>query len=363
MIGIYIHVPFCATKCPYCDFYSGKYSKDKIISYGDAVVRNLEYYSKYKVQADTIYFGGGTPSLMEVSSIDKIIQTARKCFDMPKNAEITLETNPRTLNANKMESLINCGVNRLSIGVQSCVDTELKTLGRNHTFNDCKNMVATAHKVGFENISCDLMIGTSYQTMDTLKYSCENISKLDIKHISSYMLKVEENTPYSSNNDILSNLPSEDIVSDMYLKSVEIFKSFGYNQYEISNFAKSGFESKHNLKYWQCVDYLGIGSGSHSCFDGKRFYVPKDRDNFILEEHQKTVITEENPYTFEEVGMLALRLSSGLDTKLYPKYASEVLKKAYPLERYGYLTIHNDIISLTPKGFLVSNSIIETLIL
>lgn len=356
-------MPFCATKCPYCDFYSGKYSKDKIISYGDAVVRNLEYYSKYKVQADTIYFGGGTPSLMEVSSIGKIIQTARKCFNMPKNSEITLEANPRTLNANKMESLIDCGVNRLSIGVQSCVDAELKTLGRNHTFNDCKNIVDTAHKVGFENISCDLMIGTSYQTMDTLKYSCENISKLDIKHISSYMLKVEENTPYSSNSDILSNLPNDDIVSDMYLKSVEIFKSFGYNQYEISNFAKSGFESKHNLKYWQCVDYLGIGSGAHSCFDGKRFYVPKDRDNFILEEHQKTVITEENLYTFEEVGMLALRLSSGLDTKLYPKYASEVLKKAYPLERCGYLTIHDDIISLTPKGFLVSNSIIETLIL
>lgn len=363
MIGIYIHIPFCAKKCPYCDFYSDTYSKDKIVSYSKAILRNLEYYSKYNVQADTIYFGGGTPSLMEVSSIAEIIQTAKDCFNMPQDSEITLEANPKTLNAKKLENLRKVGVNRLSIGVQSCVDSELKILGRNHTFEDCKSIVSNAILCGFENISCDLMIGTSLQTMDSLKYSCETLSKFNIKHISSYILKIEDNTPYSKDSSILSNLPNDDVVSDMYLKSVEIFKTYGFNQYEISNFAKIGFESRHNLKYWQCVDYLGIGSGSHSCFNGKRFYTPKNRDSFILEEYQTVIVTEENPYTFEEVGMLSLRLSTGFDTKKYPQYASKVLSRATQLESYGYLNIHNGVITLTPKGFLVSNSIIETLIL
>lgn len=363
MIGIYVHIPFCAKKCPYCDFYSQSYSKDKMISYCMAIVRNLEYYSKYNVQADTLYFGGGTPSLMEIDSIGDIIQTAKERFNMPHDSEITLEANPKTLNAKKLESLRKVGVNRLSVGVQSCIDSELKILGRNHTFKDCKRLVENANACGFENISCDLMIGTSSQTMDTLRYSCETLSKLDIKHISSYMLKIEDGTPYSQDADILSNLPNDDMVSNMYLESVEIFKNYGFNQYEVSNFAKNGFESRHNLKYWQCVDYLGIGSGSHSCFNGKRFCVPKDRDRFILDEHQSIEVTEENPYTFEEVGMLSLRLSSGLNLSRFPKVKQSVLNKALPLEKLEYLTIDDDIITLTPKGFLVSNSIIESLIL
>jgi oxygen-independent coproporphyrinogen-3 oxidase len=177
------------------------------------------------------------------------------------------------------------------------------------------------------------------------------------------MLKVEDGTPYSLDSSILSHLPDDDLVCDMYLKSVEMFESYGYMQYEVSNFAKLGFESRHNLKYWQCVDYLGIGASSHSCFEGKRFLVPNDRDKFILDEHQTTVLTESTPYTFEEVGMLALRLTSGLDTKLYPQYAEKVLKRAKPLETCGYLTIRDGVVSLTPRGFLVSNSIIEELVL
>lgn len=362
MIGIYIHVPFCARKCPYCDFYSESYSKDKILSYGKAIVRNLEYYSRYNVQADTLYFGGGTPSLMDTTSIEETIKTARKLYNMPTDSEITLEVNPRTLSIGKLETLRKIGVNRLSIGVQSCVDSELKTLGRNHTFKDCQNLVDNAHQVGFENISCDLMVGTPLQTMDTLEYSCETLSQLDIKHISSYMLKIEENTPFNDKS-ILEKLPNDDVVSEMYLKSVEIFKNYGFNQYEISNFAKTGFESRHNLKYWQCVDYLGIGSASHSCFDGKRFYVPPDRDDFITREHQNIEVTEENPYSFEEIGMLSLRLTTGLDLSRFPTVKDVILKKATPLEKMGYLTINKDNISLTPKGFLVSNTIIGNLIL
>lgn len=362
MLGLYVHIPFCARKCPYCDFYSDSYSKDKTIQYSEAVVRNLRYYSKYGVQADTLYFGGGTPSLMDTISIGNIINTARELYNMPINSEITLETNPRTLNTKKLETLRKLGVNRLSIGVQSCVDSELKTLGRNHTFKDCQVLIENAHQVGFENVSCDLMIGIPNQTMDTLRYSCETLSQLNIKHISSYMLKIEENTPFNDSS-VISTLPNDDLVSDMYLKSVEIFKSYGFNQYEISNFAKVGFESKHNLKYWQCIDYLGIGSASHSCFNGKRFCVSANRDEFIRLEHQKVQITEENPYTFEEIGMLSLRLSTGLDLSKFPTLKDRVLRKAIPLERLGYLTIHEDNVSLTPIGFLVSNSIIETLIL
>lgn len=362
MLGIYVHIPFCAKKCPYCDFYSENYSKSKIISYGNAIVKNLEYYSRYNIQADTLYFGGGTPSLMEVTSIEEIVKTAKNLFNMPQDSEITLEANPKTLNLKKLEHLRNIGINRLSIGVQSCIDDELKILGRNHTFKDCKNIINDAHKVGFENISCDLMIGTPNQTMDSLKYSCDELSKLDIKHISSYMLKIEENTPFNSSK-IISKLPTDDLVSEMYLKSVEIFENYGFYQYEISNFSKSGFQSRHNLKYWQCVDYLGIGSASHSCFMGKRFCVSNNRDDFINLEHQKIEVTEENPYTFEEFGMLSLRLKSGLDLSKFPNEKKSVLSKAIPLQKLGYLNIKNDIISLTPKGFLVSNTIIEDLIL
>ncbi len=362
VLGIYIHVPFCAKKCPYCDFYSEGYSKDKIIAYGKAVVRNLEYYSQYGYSADTLYFGGGTPSLMDENSLKEIIDSAKSLYHMPKDSEITLEANPRTLNVKKLETLQKIGVNRLSIGVQSCVDSELKTLGRNHTFQDCKELVQSAHSVGFENLSCDLMVGTPNQTLDTLKYSCETLAQLDITHISSYMLKVEENTPFNT-NAILDTLPNDDLVSDMYLNSIEIFKSYGFKQYEISNFAKAGFESHHNLKYWQCVDYIGIGSASHSCFNGKRFCVPPNRDSFITSERQTVEITEENPYTFEEVGMLSLRLSTGLDLSKFPNVKDEVLRRAKPLERLGYLNIHGDRVALTPKGFLVSNTIIETLVL
>lgn len=363
MIGIYIHIPFCAKRCPYCDFYSGSYSKDKVERYGKAILRNLEYYSKYDVQADTLYFGGGTPSLMEVSSIAEVIQTARECFNMPMDSEITLEANPKTLNLYRLERLRKAGVNRLSIGVQSCIGSELITLGRYHTFKDCKAIVDDAHISGFENVSCDLMVGIPNQTMDSLKYSCETLSQLDIKHISSYMLKVEEGTPYSKDSSILSSLPDDDLVSDMYLKSVEIFKTYGFNQYEISNFAKVGFESRHNLKYWQCVDYLGIGSGAHSCFNGKRFSVPCDRDRFTSEERQSVNVIEENPYTFEEVGMLSLRLSTGFNTSRYPQRKKSILDRAYPLQRLGYLTVKDDVITLTPKGFLVSNAIIGMLTL
>jgi len=362
-LGLYIHVPFCATKCPYCDFYSGSYSKELAISYGKAIVRNLEYYSRYNIKADTLYFGGGTPSLMPEDVIGEVIQSTKDYFGISESSEITLEANPRTLNAKKLETLRNIGVNRLSIGVQSCVDSELTLLGRNHTFKDCKSIVDISRKCGFENISCDLMIGTATQTMDSLKYSAETLAQLDIQHISSYMLKVEDNTPYSKNQDILSKLPDNDMVAEMYLKSIETFKSYGFYQYEISNFAKVGYESKHNLKYWQCMDYLGIGSASHSCFNGKRFCVSADRDKFVSMEHQEVEVTEENPYTFEEVAMLSLRLCSGLDMSKYPQEKDRVLNKAKPLEKFGYLTINNDIISLTPNGFLISNSIIEKLIL
>lgn len=363
MIGIYIHVPFCATKCPYCDFYSNRYSKTTAIEYGDAIVRNLRYYSKeYDVKADTLYFGGGTPSLMPIETLKQIVDTAKDTFGIDERSEVTLEANPRTLNTTKLEALRNMGINRLSIGVQSCVDSELKLLGRNNTFKDCKQTVQNAIDCGFNNISCDLMIGIPNQTMDTLEYSLNTLASLDIQHISSYMLKIEEGTPYS-NDSIRSMLPVDDVVAEMYLKSVEVFKQYGYAQYEVSNFAKSGYQSRHNNKYWQCVDYLGIGCASHSCIGGKRFCVPCSTQEYISCKVQPIEVTEEHPYTFEEVGMLALRLSTGLDMSKYPKYKSRVLSKAKPLERCGYLNIVQDTISLTAKGFLVSNAIIETLIL
>lgn len=356
-IGLYIHVPFCLSKCPYCDFYSVGYNEEIAEKYTRAVIRNLRFYSEgYGVKYDTVYFGGGTPILL-YDKIGEILSNADIC----ENAEITVEANPCVTNKKAIETLKKSGVNRISFGVQSLSDEELRFLGRRHTAKKAKAAILTAYDCGIENISADLMLGLSGQTDETVRSSVEGLSALPISHISAYLLKVEENTPFYRMN---LNLPDEDETSEIYLYASELLEEKGFFRYEISNFAHKGRESRHNLKYWRCEEYIGIGPAAHSYFGGKRFSVGRDIEGFISSSIQETVITDENPRTFEEYAMLKLRLSDGITYKECENFGvkkSDMEKKLRLIPK-SYVTADEKGIRLTSEGFLLSNTIIAKLI-
>ncbi len=360
-LGIYIHVPFCAKKCEYCDFYSVSYSKKLTELYTDAVIRNLQHYSDKSRITDTLYFGGGTPSLLRTEQIVKIMNSVRDNFILDENAEITIEANPNTLTPEKLKNLRGAGINRISLGVQSMIDDELKLLGRKHSTERAVKAVNDAVNMGFDNISCDLMIALPNQTMESLEYSIKKMSELPIQHISAYILKIEEGTPFEKKN-ISSLLPDEDSTADMYMRMSELLEEKGFSRYEVSNFAKKGFESRHNSRYWKCLDYISIGPSAHSCCNGKRFAVGRDIEGFISSDIQPIEITDENPCGFEEFSMLRLRLAEGLNLSDVESHRNEIIKKVPDLIKAGYINFDGENISLTSKGFLMSNSVIEYLV-
>jgi oxygen-independent coproporphyrinogen-3 oxidase len=351
MKRLYIHVPFCARKCLYCDFYSIT-ERGLTDDYVKAVIRNIKNYAK--TGFDTVYFGGGTPSLLTPAQIASIIDAASP----HKGAEISMECNPHSSGEKYFREIRTAGVNRLSIGIQSLDDETLKKLGRLHDKETAVKTVYDAHNSGFENISADIMLGVSDFREATGKSNSREFSalcKLPLKHISAYILKIEENTPFFGMENL--ELPDEDGVCDSYLKAVEIFNDNGFLQYEISNFAKPWFECKHNLGYWECEEYIGIGPSAHSYYGGKRYAVPRDIHGFINSARQPAVITDENPGGADERLMLGLRLTK--------KGVNINDCKAENVGRYideGMLTKNGDIITLTPKGALISNSIIADLI-
>jgi len=360
-LGIYIHVPFCGRKCPYCDFYSLSYDRFSAENYVNAVLRNLTLYSDKSVTTDTVYFGGGTPSLLTAAQIDDILCGVRRNFLLDENAEITLEANPGTLSPEKLRELHSTGVNRLSFGVQSMLGEELKLLGRTHSADRAAKAVCDAAEVGFTNISCDLMTALPEQTPEKLRRSAELLTQLPIQHVSAYILKAEEGTPFAAGK-LRNSLPDDDTAAELYLETVSLLEERGFMQYEVSNFARKGFESRHNCRYWKCLDYIGIGPSAHSCYKGKRFAVPRDLAGFILSPMQTTVITDEAPCGFEEYTMLRLRLTEGLDLNEVPEHRSDIEKKLPALINAGLVRHSGSRISLTPAGFLVSNSVIERLI-
>lgn len=360
-LGIYIHVPFCGRKCDYCDFYSVNWSSSAAVDYTAAVLRNIRHYSDTARTVDTVYFGGGTPSLLTAEQTGSIISEIRSCFDLDSNAEITLEANPCTLNAVKLKELRSIGVNRLSIGVQSMIDHELKTLGRLHTARRAEQAVLEAAEAGFENISCDLMIALPDQKTESMRYSAEKLAALPIQHISAYILNTENGTPFDC-AEIRDRLPDEDDTAELYLAMAELLEKRGFMQYEVSNFAKKGFESRHNCRYWKCMDYLGIGPAAHSCYEGKRFAVERDIAAFIADDVQQVTVTDEAPCGFEEFSMLRLRLKEGLLLDDVEEHKADILRKLPPLINDGYAETDGERIWLTPKGFLMSNSVIEYLV-
>lgn len=362
-IGLYVHIPFCAVKCPYCDFYSTNYTRNNENLYTAAVIRNTEQYGKLCSDRiiDTIYFGGGTPSIISTDNLKKIIDSVFNNFNVDESAEISMEANPNTLNEKRCKEYLSAGINRLSVGIQSFNNEELINLGRKHTALQAENAVITAYNSGFENISCDLMLGIGKQNINTLQKTLEKAVSLPVKHISAYMLKIEENTPFNC-DEIINKLPDDETFSEMYLSAVETFENHGFMQYEISNFAKEGFESRHNLKYWKCEEYIGIGSSAHSYFNGKRYAVPSDLQKFISDDIQTENITDEISGDFSEKAMLALRLKSGLSLDECGEQKNSIIKKADMLIKNDLAYIEDNKIILTPKGFLVSNQIIEYLV-
>lgn len=357
-IGIYIHVPFCAKKCPYCDFYSCSYSRQISEAYSKSVIRDIENFPDQET-ADTIYFGGGTPSLIQPEFIHEILQSIYRKFNIAA-PETTLEINPCTVNKDKLKLYKEIGINRLSVGAQSSDDNELRLLGRKHNFEKVKEVIFIAESIGFENISCDLMIGIPNQTIESLKNSIIKLSELPIRHISSYILKIEKGTPFD-NKEFIKQMPDDEFVSDMYLFAVNALKNFGFNQYEISNFAQKGYESKHNLKYWQCHEYIGFGPSAHSFYKGQRYYYSPDLNSFIKASPEKN-ITDDKPADEDEKIMLGLRLSEGIDLDDFPDKKNKILSKAAVLEKAGLITQTDNRFKLTPKGFLVSNSIITEIL-
>ena len=276
--------------------------------------------------------------------------------DVMSDAEVTLEANPETVTLEKLQGFRKAGVNRLSFGVQTANQQSLETLGRVHSVQKVSEAFANAKKAGFKNISGDVMLGLPGYTEKELDDTVELLHSLGATHISSYMLKIEEGTPFAVNTP--ADIPDDEKMSDFYLYACEKIESLGYKQYEISNFAKEGFESQHNSIYWKLENYIGIGPSAHSCLNGKRFYYPRDLHAFI--KNPQTV--DDGEVDADEYIMLSLRLKSGLNlTELKEKWGRELssvkIKKLRILENQGYITFSNNIISLTPKGFLIENAI------
>lgn len=358
MTGIYIHVPFCAKKCPYCDFYSCGYTLRGAEEYKNAVIRNIDALPC--VDADTVYFGGGTPSLIPSDFIAEMLDALAKRTNLA-DPEITIEVNPRTVTFEKLKAYKRAGINRLSVGVQSGNNEDLNFLGRSHTFEKAAETVEQAVNAGFVNISCDLMIGTKGQTSDKLEQSIAKIAALPITHISSYILKIEENTPFGINN-IEKFLPDDEQTAGLYLSSVSLLEAAGFKQYEISNFSCKDYRSRHNLKYWKCEEYMGIGPSAHSYYNGRRYYVPNNLESFCSDRFQRKVYEDYKAGTDEEKIMLGLRLTDGIRPDDYPKLKRDILKKAEAYCAHGLAVFKNGRLCLTPKGFLVSNSIISDII-
>jgi oxygen-independent coproporphyrinogen-3 oxidase len=314
--------------------------------------------------AKALAAGEVTPANCPVSSSEQISAILREIYDnfnVENSAEITLEANPNTLTAEKLEMLRISGINRLSMGIQSMNDEELKILGRTHTAERAVKAVYDAKSAGFDNISCDLMAALPNQTEEMLIRSIDAMAELPIQHISAYILKIEEGTPFDC-MEIREKIPDEDTSAELYTAMVNRLREKGFFQYEVSNFAKKGFESRHNSRYWKCLDYIGIGPSAHSCYKGARFAVSGDLQGFINSPIQITEITDSSPCGFEEYAMLRLRLAEGYDLNDFPQHKDDLIKKIPPLLKAGYITYNGEKIALTESGFLMSNSVIEYLI-
>ena len=374
-LGIYIHVPFCRSKCMYCDFYSLPTKDDKLMeNYLSSICAHIKETGalapNHKV--DTIYFGGGTPTFFGAEGMSTILTAVRRSFDVAGDAEITFEANPDSVSEHLLRRLKAEGFNRVSLGVQTDDDELLKKLGRPHDYAQVISAVKRIRKAGFRNLSLDLMYGLPGQTLSAWTSTLDNVLTLNPDHISCYGLMVEEGTPLYKIKDF-AQLPDDDVQADMYMAAIETLRSRGYRQYEISNFAKKGRVSRHNIKYWNGEEYLGFGPDASSDFDGCRFSIIRDLQGYIdgIRTGGKVLRELQEIAPRERAGeylMMRLRTVAGIDPKVYEKryllpFAPLEKKLMQFKERGLAVKTFDGRWHLTPTGFLVSNSIISDLLL
>lgn len=392
--GIYVHIPFCLSKCDYCSFVSKNASQKDILNYINFLCTEISISSNlyYKKEVSSIYFGGGTPSFIDEKYIKQILNTIYNNYNVSKNAEISIECNPCSTTKQKLKEYKKIGINRLSFGVQSLNDCLLKTLGRRHTSNQAINVINLAKDVGFNNISCDLMIGIPNQTKQDLLSSINTLCNLGINHISAYMLMLERGTPiYKKVKNKELFVVNDDECINLYENALNLLNKFGFNRYEISNFAKVGYECKHNQNYWSMGEYVGFGISAHSYANGVRFnnastfnsYYKrvqslKNNEAFIKNSKDKGFlkmlkIIDNTSYevltarqNIEECIMLSLRTSKGINIQdlndlnydiLNEK--KDILKK---LQQHNIITIQNNHIALTPQNYGICSAVVLELI-
>ena len=373
-LGIYVHIPFCRSKCEYCDFYSvpGARSRDLMDRYLDAVILHIREAAQGAAgyEVDTVYFGGGTPSFFGAGGLAKIFAEIDRRFDVSRDAEVSLEANPDSVTLPMLTRLRRAGFNRISIGVQSDDDAQLKALGRPHTYRQAQQAVSLSRRAGFDNVSVDLMFGLPSQSREQWMQTLRNVIDLKADHISCYGLKVEPGTKLYEYRSC-ANLPDDDAQADMYFYAVETLEQFGYHQYEISNFAKDGYICRHNMKYWTGDEYLSFGPCAASDFAGKRFTIAPDIEKYMEGVLNKGAILSECETVpmRERAGeylMLRLRTVDGVEEGEYTK---SFLLPFEPLEEVFQKLSKQDLCKnvsgrwrLTPKGFMLSNSIIVLLL-
>lgn len=385
-LGLYLHVPFCIRKCNYCDFLSfGSVSEEEQRAYFNSLRQEIKmngeiYGNEYYV--DSIFIGGGTPSMVETRLIAEMLAAVRDGFAIDANAEITIESNPRTLAKNKLEAYLAAGVNRLSIGAQSLDDSLLGYLGRVHSRDDFLENYFMARECGFNNINIDLMFAIPGQTLESWMNTLEQAIRLEPEHISFYSLQLEEGTPFFSMLQKGSLQATDDALDrTMYHEAVKSLKKNGYGHYEISNAAKAGYQCRHNLKYWSMEDYLALGLGSHSFVDGERFSNEADLNRyiqigmrdiecdcnkelespFVVWRHKNTNTENISEYLFT-----GLRKLEGIDLSDFKRRFERPLEEVFSsgwhrLQKYideGYLIRSNRNLRFTLKGIDISNSIL-----
>ena len=365
--GIYIHVPFCLSRCHYCDFCSrtrvDEETRELYVKRLCEEIRAFGCDRQKRPVADTVYFGGGTPTLLSPEQFSRILGAVNDTFGICDEAEITAETNPKSADFVKLRDMRSIGINRLSIGMQSVHDNELRALGRIHKHADFLSTYADARQAGFDNISADLMYGITEQTMESFKDSIKALISITPEHISSYCLTVEDGTNFGRRRDSLV-LPDEDAVSEMYIMMTEMLRAYGYEKYEISNFAHNGQVSRHNLKYWKREGYIGFGPAAHSFFGGVRFANSRDVEGYLngkdIKEYSEIVGGDD---AMDEYVMLGMRLCDGIDIAEFNRLFGVDF-----MERYGnvfkrfapeYISIDDSRCAFTDKGMFVSNYILS----
>lgn len=369
-LGLYIHIPFCKSKCLYCDFYSLPHSEEQMDRYTDALIKHLTEIAPHAAlhTVDTVYFGGGTPSYLGAKRLNTLLKRVKKLYRLEKDAEITLEANPESLSdARTVRALRRAGFNRISLGVQSANNEELYAVGRIHTFQQVEQSVAAVRKGRIKNLSLDLIYGLPGQTMESWQETVQKITALEPEHLSCYGLKVEEGTPLYAMRDRLT-LADDDLQADMYLWAVEYLTGQGYEHYEISNFARNGHLSRHNMKYWTLDEYAGFGPGAHSDFGDVRYAYVRDLSAYcacvesgtgeLLSEQERIAPRDRDT----EYIMLGLRTTRGIDKRTFEnRFRLPFAPIEAALENFrksGHAVCEDGRWHLTAEGFLLSNTII-----